>query len=348
MYSLSSRKIGQTHLDVGTLGLGCASLGNLYHPISDDDASVTLRVGLDAGLRYIDTAPYYGFGLSERRVGDILRQEPGDSFVLSTKVGRLLEPCDPVDENIARHGYCSPMPFEPVYDYSYDGIMRSYEDSLQRLGLNRIDILYIHDIGEVTHGDNHENLFKITMESGYKALDELRSAGQISAFGLGVNEYEVCEQALEYGDFDCFLLAGRYTLLEQEALNTFMPKCEKRQISIIVGGAYNSGILAQGTNSEKTLYYNYEPAPKHIIDRVKQIEQTCTDYDVSLPAAALQFPLAHPAVASVIPGISNSRQVKQTLELFNQAIPQEFWQTLKDKDLLHTTAPVPNIGETDV
>lgn len=231
-----NRKIGNTGLEVATLGLGCASLGNLYRTITDTQARETVRHALDAGLRYLDTAPYYGFGLSERRVGDALRGERRDGFVLSTKVGRLLQPCGPVDENKARHGFCSPMPFEPVYDYSYDGIMRSYEHSLQRLGLNRIDILYIHDIGHVTHGSENTRLFKIAMESGYKALDELRSAGQISAFGLGVNEFEVCEQALEYGDFDCFLPAGRYTLLEQGALDTFLPRCEARNVSVIIGG----------------------------------------------------------------------------------------------------------------
>ena len=304
-----------------------------------------MQCALNAGLSYMDTAPYYGFGLSERRVGDALRQEPRNSFVLSTKVGRLLQPCDLVDDDETRHGFCSSMPFEPIYDYSYDGIMRSYEDSLQRLGLNRIDILYIHDIGQVTHGDDNTRLFKIAMESGYKALDELRSSGQIFAFGLGVNEYEVCEAALEYGDFDCFLLAGRYTLLEQDALNTFLPKCEARSISIIIGGVYNSGILALGTRSQQTLYYNYEPAPAAIIKRVQRLETVCDEFQISLAAAALQFPLACPAVASVIVGMGRPQRVEHTLELFSSPIPAEFWQALRDKELLHPSAPVPT-GET--
>lgn len=343
---LPRRKIGKTELEIVTLGLGCASLGNLYRPVTDVQARETVRCALDAGLCYLDTAPYYGFGLSERRVGDALRQETRSSLVLSTKVGRLLQPCRLVDEDETRYGFHSPMPFEPVYDYSYDGIMRSYEDSLQRLGLNRIDILYLHDIGRVTHGDDNALLFKIAMESGYKALDELRSAGQISAFGLGVNEYEVCEEALEYGNFDCFLLAGRYTLLEQEALDTFLPKCEVRNISVIIGGVYNSNILVLGTKSEQTLYYNYEPAPPAIIERVQRLETVCDEFQVSLPAAALQFPLACPAVANVIVGMGNPQRIKHTLELFTMNIPAEFWQALRSEGLLHPAAPVPEGGQT--
>ena len=338
---LSARHIGTTDLEVTTLGFGCASLGNLYRPVSDEDAGVTARRALDAGLRYFDTAPYYGFGLSERRLGDVLRKQPRDSFVLSTKVGRLLYPCEPVDLDQERYGFYSPLPFAPVYDYSYDGVMRSYENSLQRLGLNRIDILYIHDIGRVTHGEDNGHLFKVAMEGGYKALDELRASGQISAFGLGVNEYEVCEEALEYGDFDCFLLAGRYSLLEQKALDTFLPKCEQRNVSVIIGGVYNSGILALGTGSGKPLFYNYEPAPPAVIDRVRQLENVCAEFNVSLQAAALQFPLGHPAVASVIPGLGNPARVKQTLGFFTSPVPTAFWQALRDRNLVHAKAPLP-------
>ena len=294
MAPLPCRKIGRTGLEIVTLGLGCASLGNLYRPVDDALAQATAQKALDAGLRYLDTAPYYGFGLSERRVGDVLRRQPSGSYVLSTKVGRLLQPCGRVQEREMRHGFCSPMPFKPVYDYSYDGVMRSYEDSLQRLGVEHIDILYMHDIGRVTHGDDHARLFKIAMESGYKALDELRSSGQISAFGLGVNEYEVCEEALEHGDFDCFMLAGRYTLLEQDALDTFLPKCTARNASVIIAGVYNSNILVLGAKSGQPLYYNYEPASEAIVERVRRLEDVCDEFQVPLPAAALQFPLACP------------------------------------------------------
>ena len=341
---LSGRKIGKTRLEVSALGLGCASLGNLYRPITDAQAKKTARFALKSGLRYVDTAPYYGFGLSERRVGDVLRQERRDSFVLSTKVGRLLRPCASVDENTARYGFCSPMAFEPMYDYSYDGVMRSYEDSLQRLGLNRIDILYIHDVGRVTHGDDSVRSFKIAMDGGYKALDELRQSGRIRAFGLGVNECEICEEALECGDFDCFLLAGRYTLLEQDALNTFLPKCAQRNVSVVIGGVYNSGILALGTKTERTLRYNYQPAPQAVIERVRRIEAVCDAFQVPLPAAALQFPLACPAVANVIVGMRSPRNVRRNLKLLSCPIPAELWQALRAEGLLHPAAPVPAGG----
>ena len=342
--TIPRRKIGNTDLEVVTLGLGCASMGNLYRPVTDVQTKETAQCALDAGLRYLDTAPYYGFGLSERRVGDVLRREPRDSYILSTKVGRLLRPCGLVDKNVARFGFHSPMPFEPVYDYSYDGIMRSHEDSLQRLGLNRIDILYIHDIGRATHGSANTRLFKIAMESGYKALDELRSSGQISAFGLGVNEYEVCEEAMEYGDFDCFLLAGRYTLLEQDALDTFLPKCTARNASVIIGGVYNSNILVLGTKSKQQLYYDYETAPPAIIERVRRLETVCDEFQVSLPAAALQFPLACPAVAGIIVGMGKPQRIAHTLELFTSYLPAEFWQTLRAEGLLHPSAPIPAGG----
>lgn len=338
---IPTRQIGETVIHVQRIGFGCASLGNLYRPVTDETAKDALMAALDAGIGYFDTAPYYGFGLSERRVGDVLRRRSRDSFALSTKVGRLLKPCADVDENVERHGFCSPMPFESVYDYSYDGIMRSYEDSLQRLGLARIDILYVHDIGELTHGPDNAHHFKTLLESGYNALDELRRAGEISAFGLGVNEFEVCEAAMAYGDYDCFLLAGRYTLLEQAALDSFLPECEKRSISLIIGGAYNSGILASGTESGKRPYYNYEPAPQHIIDRVRAMEAVCKAYQVPLAAAALQFPLCHPAVASLIPGMGSPRRITQTLGLVNTTIPPEFWDALMAQGLLREDAPIP-------
>ena len=341
---IPTRQIGKTGLKLHRIGYGCASLGNLYRPVTDETARDAVLAALDAGVCYFDTAPYYGFGLSERRVGDVLRRRARDSFVLSTKVGRLLKPCADVDESRERYGFCSPMPFEPVYDYSYSGIMRSYEDSLQRLGINRIDILYVHDIGELTHGPDNAHHFKTLLESGYRALDELRAAGEISAFGLGVNEYEVCEAAMAYGDYDCFLLAGRYTLLEQEALLSFLPACEKRSVSVIIGGAYNSGILALGTESGKPLYYNYEPAPQDIIDRVRAIEAVCKMYQVPLAAAALRFPLCHPTVASLIPGMGSPKRITQTLSLLNTPIPSVFWNTLIDQGLLRGDAPIPDEG----
>ncbi|WP_308366312.1 MULTISPECIES: aldo/keto reductase [unclassified Microbulbifer] len=333
------RRIGQTALEVTALGFGAATLGNLYHPMPDEAAKAAIEKAFAAGLNHIDTAPYYGFGLSERRVGDALREVPANEYVLSTKVGRLLAPCDKAED---KYGFCSPMPFEPVYDYSYDGVMRSYEHSIQRLGLPKIDILYMHDIGRVTHGRDHERLFRVAMEGGYKAMAELRSQGLVSAIGLGVNEYEVCEQAMDHADFDCFLLAGRYTLLEQQALERFLPRCVERKTSIVLGGPYNSGILVTGVKQEGAIFhYNYEPAPREIIERVARIEEMCHEFAVPLPAAALQFPLAHPAVVSVIPGLSSPRRVESAVSQMQAAIPGAFWSALQDAGLIHPEAPLP-------
>jgi len=333
------RQVGKTNLQVSELGFGAATFGNLYHRMPEGAAEESIAKAMALGLNQFDTAPYYGFGLSERRVGNSLREYDKNDYVLSTKVGRILEPCEKAED---KYGFCSPMPFEPKYDYSYDGIMRSFEHSIQRLGLSKIDILYMHDIGRVTHGDNHDALFKIAMEGGYKAMDELRSQGLVSAIGLGVNEYEVCEQAMDHGYFDCFLLAGRYTLLEQESLKTFLPRCLKENSSIILGGPYNSGILATGVRREGVVpHYNYEPASNEIIKTVAKIEDICQEYNVPLAAAALQFPLAHPAVVSVIPGLSSASRVETTVAQMQINIPTDFWVALQNAGLLYADAPVP-------
>lgn len=338
MFTQEPRKIGKTNLTIDLLGFGCAPLGNLYQAVSDEVAMSTLSAAWDAGFRYFDTAPHYGQGLSERRLGDVLRPFQGQDYLLSSKVGRLLKPAAYAKE---RHGFLSSMPFDIHYDYSYDGVMRSFEDSLQRLGLDRIDILYMHDIGEATHGKDNQHHFPIAMQGGYKAMDELRSQGLVKAIGLGVNEYQVCEAALAYGDWDCFLLAGRYTLLEQESLATFLPQCEQRNCSIIIGGAYNSGILATGTKTGKTIHYDYGPAPQSVIDKVSKLETLCEQYEFPLAAAALQFPLAHPAVVSVIPGMSSVARIAQTLELINVKIPDSFWQDIRASGLVDDNAPLP-------
>ena len=338
MNPFDRRPIGASGLEVDALGFGCATLGNLYRDMTDADARDVLEAGLRHGFRYFDTAPHYGQGLSERRVGDALRRSTTQEYVLSTKVGRLLRPAGYARE---RHGYVSPMPFDIAYDYGYEGVMRSFEDSLQRLGLDRIDILFMHDIGEYTHGKDNERLFPIAMEEGYQALDELRSGGLVRAIGIGANEFQVCEAALNYGDWDCFLLAGRYTLLEQGAIASFFPACERHSSSVIIGGAYNSGILATGVLESRRVYYDYGPAPREIIDRVAAIERVCRDFSIPLAAAALQFPLAHPAVISVIPGMGRARRIGQTLELFSTDIPEQFWQALLDQSLLDADAPTP-------
>lgn len=323
------------------LGLGCASLGNLYRAISDEQALETVQAAWGAGMRYFDTAPYYGLGLSERRLGDALRTYPRGEYTISTKVGRLLDPNLSPDLAAERHGFVTPMPFKVRYDYSYDGVMRSYEASLQRLGLARIDILLVHDIGKQTHGEANAGHFADLADGGYRALDELRSSGAVERIGLGVNEWEVCADAMAIGRWDCFLLAGRYTLLEQEALHGFLPRCESHGAKIILGGAYNSGILATGTRQGGEMHYNYAPAPPDIIERVQRIEALCDAHKVSLAAAALQFPVAHPVVECVIPGLGDAGRVRQTIALAQEPIPSAFWHALHAEGLLDSAAPWP-------
>ncbi|MBU2882468.1 aldo/keto reductase [Psychrosphaera sp. B3R10] len=337
-----NRQIGDTGLEVSELGFGAASLGNLYKAISDNEAQETLDAAKASGINLYDTAPRYGLGLSERRLGDALRTLPKSDYVISTKVGRILTPDHKANVKELRYGFDTPMPFDSHYDYTYDGIMRSFEDSLQRLGLAQIDILLVHDIGVDTHGEQDPYYYQQLASSGYKALDELRSQGVIKAVGLGVNETEICERVMGIGQFDCFLLAGRYSLLEQDALDTFLPQCEQHGASIILGGPYNSGILATGVkNSKITPYYNYEPAPAEVVAKVNKIEDICAQFQVPLAAAALQFPLGHSAVSTVIPGLGSAKRVDQAIELFNYDIPKAFWTQLKDDGLLRQDAPLP-------
>lgn len=338
---IAPRALGATGLKVTELGFGTAPLGNLFRPLPDDLARLTLAAAEKAGFGYYDTAPFYGFGLSERRLGDALRGRR--DVVLSTKVGRLLKPVPgPVDENRVRDGYATPMPFEPVYDYSYDAVMRSHEESLQRLGLSRIDILYVHDIGRLTHGAaNAARMAELTTGGGLKALEELRASGAISGFGIGVNEVAACLEVMNHARLDVILLAGRYTLLEQTPLDDLFPRCEAAGTVLVIGGPYNSGILAVGTKTTAPLYYNYEPAPADVIEKVHRIEAVCGRHGVPLAAAALQFPLAHALVASVIPGLDSPERVVHTLGLYQYEIPVLLWQELKQEKLIRTDAPVP-------
>jgi len=337
---LPTRSIGRTALTVTELGFGAAPLGNLYRPVSDRDARDTAIAAIDAGIAYFDTAPYYGFGLSERRVGDALRGH--DGIVLSSKVGRLLKADATLRGSAERHGFCSPLPFEAEFDYSFEGVMASWEASKQRLGLASIDILYVHDIGSLTHGSRHEATFRqLTDGGGFRALEQLRASGAIQAFGLGVNETAICLEAMKHTQLDVILLAGRYTLLEQNALDALLPACARSGVSIVVGGPYNSGILVTGTRHGGALHYDYGIAPPAVVDRVRRIEAQCERHGVPLAAAALQFPLAHPQVASVIPGLDSPRHIERTLKLLRMAIPDGLWRDLKNEDLLRADAPVP-------
>ena len=334
MIDWERRRVGRTGIEVTAFGLGTATMGGTRVSICRATGEALVNAAWDAGIRYVDTAPFYGYGAAERRVGDALRERPRDAWVLSTKVGRLLRPrSEPVDPSGSRKAL---MPFDDVFDYSYDGIMRSFEDSFQRLGLAKIDILYVHDIGAYQHGAAaHPALLHALRESGYRALDELRGSGAISAIGLGVNEREVCLETMEFADWDVILLAGRYTLLEQAPLDDLLPLCVKRGTSIVVGGPLNSGILAGREN------WNYAPAPPDVVARAAAIRSVCDRHGVPLAAAALQFPLAHPAVAAIIPGPRSVEEMESNIALVRHRIPTDLWAELRADGLLHPDAPTP-------
>lgn len=320
-------------MELPPLGFGAAPIGGLLDAVDDAAALKTLEAALSAGIRYFDTAPYYGLGLSEHRLGHALRGH--DDAIISTKVGRLLKPGLPADPAV--FGWPAPLPFHPEFDYSYDGIMRSHEDSLQRMGRDAVDILFIHDVDLYTHKDPdvQGRYFRQAMAEGYKALDELRRNGQVKAIGIGVNENQICLDTLEHGDWDVFLLAGRYTLLEQDALDPLLSTCAEKGVRIVIGGPFNSGILVGGTT------WNYGEAPDDIKTRVAGLARVCKAHDVPLAAAALQFPLAHPVVASVIPGTRTPEEFAQLLEWRDTAIPASLWSDLKAEGLLHPHAPTP-------
>ncbi len=340
MTTIGTRRIGTTRLTVPELGFGAASLGNLYKPVADVDARATLDAALDAGLTYIDTAPHYGRGLSERRVGDAVRGR--QDVMLSTKVGRLMLPDPTITDDREREGFRSAMPFRREYDYSRDGILRSVEASLQRLGLARIDLLYVHDIGSMNHGDANAHYWtQLTTGGGFHALETLRDDGTIAGFGMGVNEVAICLTAMREVQMDAILLAGRYTLLEQDALDDLLPSCAAADTSIVIGGPYNSGILATGTKGGGVVHYDYGPAPAAVIAKVRAIEGVCERHGVPLPAAALAFVLAHPQVASVIPGLATRRRVADTVALYRYSIPVAFWDELRTLRLIRADAPVP-------
>lgn len=324
---MEQRAIGRSGISVSRLGVGGAPIGNLYRRVSDQEAALTVQAALDAGISYFDTAPYYGFGLSERRLGDALRGQRG--IVISSKVGRLMRPLRGHVGDEERDGFCSALPFEPTFDYSRDGILRSHEASLQRLGLARIDILLIHDIGAVTHGERDAATFaQLTDGGGFRALEELRDGGTIGAFGLGVNEWPVCMRAMQHTQLDIVLLAGRYTLLDRDAGREFLPHCLREGIAVIAGGVFNSGILATGTRGA-TPYYNYAPACEKIVARVARLESICDAHRVSLPAAALQFTLAHPGITGAILGLGSPQQVCAAIASYRARIPVEFWRDLR-------------------
>ncbi|PWE54850.1 pyridoxal 4-dehydrogenase [Metarhizobium album] len=331
------RKFGRTDLEVTAFGFGTAPLGNIFREIDEATSEAMFTRAWEAGVRFVDSAPMYGHGLAELRTGHALRWKKRDDFVLASKVGRLLRPAK--RETIDFSPWTNAAPFTTHFDYSYDGTMRAFEDSLQRLGLERMDMCFIHDIDVFTRGSEQPEVFEQAMDGAWRALERLRSEKVVKAIGVGVNEWEVCHEALTRRDFDCFLLAGRYTLLEQEALDSFLPLCEARGAAVVVGGGFNSGILATG--AREGAKYNYAPAPREIMEKVAKIETVCADHGVPLAAAALQFVVAHPAVPSFMAGTRTMEQLDQNLAWFSQPIPADFWADLKKNGLLREDAPVP-------
>jgi D-threo-aldose 1-dehydrogenase len=337
----STRKLSaRSGLDVSILGCGGGPIGDHYKRLDNDVAIETVVSAHDAGLTLFDTSPHYGAGLSEHRMGAALRTKPRDSYVLSTKVGRYLVP-PTADRPLDRNGFAGGLEFNRTFDYTRDGTLRAIDQSMARLGLSRIDCLIIHDCDIWTHGtrEAYESYFKQAMEGSYKVLHELRDQGIIKAIGVGVNEVDVCVEFARAGEFDFFLLAGRYTLLEQGALDDLFPICIERGMGIMLGGPYNSGILATG--AVEGARYNYEIAPPEIMDRVRRIEAVCARHDVPIAAAALQFPLGHEAVKTMIPGAISPDEVTQNVALMAHDIPGDLWAELRAEGLLKEDAPVP-------
>jgi D-threo-aldose 1-dehydrogenase len=342
MTQFQSRRVGKTKLEVTELGFGSATIAGMNGVVvPPDQARGTVSAALDAGIGYFDTAPHYGWGRAEHLMGDALRfrEEP---YALSTKVGRLLKA---IPDGIDRTGgrpWTQPFPFEMIYDYSYDGIMRSHEASLQRLGLGKIDILLVHDIGVQTHGvEGNKKHWSDLSSGGYRALDELRRTGAVSAIGFGVNEVPVLLDALEIGDWDVFLIANRYNLIEQTPIAKLFPACQKRGTSIIAAGPFAAGVLA-GTNVWGPQNGDYQPAPPEIVAKVTALRSVCDAHGVPLPAAALHFALAHPVVCSVLTGPKSPSELAGILQWWNAAIPSGFWKDLADKHLLAEGTPLPD------
>jgi D-threo-aldose 1-dehydrogenase len=337
------RVVGRTGLEVGVLGFGGAGIGNLYRVLRDEEAAAAVDESYASGVRYFDTAPFYGFGLSELRIGNCLRNA-AEPVVISTKVGRSLVATGPQDETVGRQGYFSPRPFAPVFDYSYDAIRRSHEQSLERLGVPRVDILLIHDIGALTHGSANDTYMQQLADGGYRALRELRDSGAVRAIGAGVNECAAAEQLIEMFELDCILLAGRYTLLEQGALDALLPLAARRGVSILCGGPFNSGVLATGTRGGANMHYDYAAPPAAVLARVAQLEAVCEEFAVPLQAAALQFPLGHPGVATIIAGAASGAESRNIAAQFAAPIPREFWQALRKRGLVDARAPLPGLA----
>ena len=330
MKGLERKTLGKSGIEVTRVGLGCASLGGMYGDLPEEQAHEVVRRALSLGINVIDTAPLYGYGKSEIRIGRAVQGRNRSDFVLATKVGRLLVPKEEGGDTSQDANWGTESPLRPKFDFSYDAVMRSVEESLKRLQTDRIDILHIHD------PDNH---YEQALRGAYPALDKLRSQGVIRAVSAGMNQSEMLARFAREGDFDCFLLAGRYSILEQGAMDELFPICAKKNIGIMLGGTYNSGILA--SNLSVGAKFNYADAPADVLERARGLQTVAARHRVSLKAAALQFALAHPQVTCIIPGTRVPDRVNENLKLVDEPIPSEFWTELKRENLIRQDAPVP-------
>jgi len=322
---------------IAGLGFGTAPIGNLYAEVGEDEARDALERALRLGVRYFDTAPFYGHGLAERRLGRALVGSRRDGFAVSTKVGRRIE-SDPAQDAGVTDGFAV-RGSRAVFDYSHDGVLRSFEASLERLGLDRVDLLFLHDVGRLTHGDNHPEMLRKALDEALPAMAGLRDQGVVDAIGIGVNEVEVCRELMPRFDLDCIMLAGRYTLFEQASALPMLDDAQRRGVKVIVAGPYNSGLLGDPHGPGST--YNYLPADRDTLERARTIYAICAEEGVDVGAAALQFPSAHPGVCAVVAGIRNVMEVESALARSSQRLPTRIWPRLRGAGIIAAVAPVP-------
>jgi D-threo-aldose 1-dehydrogenase len=334
---MKKRKLGKTNINLSAIGFGAAPIGNLFEKLDEPNCYQILQNSFRSEINIYDTSPFYGNGLSEHRLGNFLKTLDEDSYYLSTKVGRYLTP--EKKENIDRGAWAGGLNFKLNLDYSYDGVMRSFEQSLLRLAVSKIDICLIHDVDKFTFGNDVDHYFKLAMNGAYKAIKKLKEENVIKAIGVGLNDSDMCARFANEGDFDCMIIAGRYSLLDhQSALDDFFPIVEKNNIGIMLAGIFNSGILAKGIGGNST--YFYEKIPQHIKEKYMIIETVCDKYNVPVPAAALQFCYTNKLISSMILGMDRLAQIKQNISYLEHSIPSELWRELIDKKIIDERCPV--------
>ena len=335
---MQKRKLGNTNIHLSSLGFGAAPIGDLFENLDERSCYDILENAFNSNFNLFDTSPFYGNGLSEHRTGNFLKTVEEESYFLSTKVGRYLTP--EKNQKIDRGAWAGGLNFKLNLDYSYDGVMRSFEQSLLRLAVSKIDICLIHDVDKFTFGNEVDYYFKLAMNGAYKAIQKLKEEKVIKAIGVGLNDADICAKFANEGDFDCMVLAGRYSLLEHEsALNEFFPIVDKKNIGIILAGIFNSGILAKGIGDNIT--YNYDKIPNHIREKYIIVSEVCDRYNVPVPAAALQFSYANKLISSMILGMDRVEQIKQNISFFNHSIPDDLWKELIEKKIIDERCPTP-------